>query len=176
MADHAASLGEFKIPKYKVFWGGDLIGFTEDIDLTGVSEKWLDKKVGELGDIVVDKVYLGAEGTVKLMSPQFDSDLIRKLKPFAAATGAFKLHPEQQFYSAYANSAELRFHPRELNDTLTTEDIIYDHAFPIVKLPKLNEGSDNYGKLEVEFTIFPDQTAATAATPTLDYGSWGEES
>ena len=158
--------------QYAVSWKGVSIGWTKDVDPSGLKPKAYERKIGELNNIVIDRIRKGGlEGAVKTTLHEVNADRLREMMPWAAATGGFALNPSAEYYSEYANSGILLLHPRTLPTATVTDDITILHAFPTVMLPK-NAGDDDR-EVEIEWNILPDQAALIASPPTIVYGYIG---
>lgn len=156
--------------QYSVSWKGTSIGWTKDVDPSDLKPKAYDRKIGELNNVVIDRIRKGGlEGSIKMTLHEVKVDRLRQLMPHAGSTGAFTLAPTAEVYSEYDNSGPLILHPRTASST--ADDITILHAFPIVSLPK-NAGDEDR-EIAVEWNMFPDRTALTAGTPTIVYGYMG---
>lgn len=157
---------------YEVIWKAETIGFTKEVDPTGLKLLKREKRIGELNDLLIDEEIYGLEGTIKIVLHEVKEGRIRQLMPWAGSTGAFAINPTVVAgTSKYGLAQILRLHPK--GDAGVTNDIALLKTFPNVTLPK-NGGGQVWRELLVEFDVFPDQTALTASTPTVVYGYVGE--
>jgi hypothetical protein len=171
MAAPTKSLGNMQVVQYAVKWKTETIGWTEDVDPNGLKELTIDKKVGEIGDAVLDRVHVGVQGSIKMVLREVVTERLRQLMPWAAATGSFALRPTTHVFSEYANAGLLVLHPRHLADNVTTDDITLLKAFPIPSLPKTD--SKGFAIIDCMFNIYMDQDALSTNPPTYVMGYRG---
>lgn len=157
--------------QYEATWKGVSIGWCKDVDPTSIKEKIFERKIGELNNLVIDRIRKGGvEGMPKIVLHEVKVDRIRQLKAWAGSTGAFTISPTAEYYSEYANSGPLILHPRGVSGT--ADDITFLKAFPITELPK--SAGDDDRELPTEWAIFPDRAALTdAGGTTIVYGYHG---
>jgi hypothetical protein len=144
-------------------WKTETLGWTKDVDPSGLELLTRDKIIGELDDIVIDKEIYGVQGVVRMTLHEVDSERMRQLCPWAAATGAFSIAPTTGAYSMYANAGPLVLHPKGVSGT--AQDQAFAKAFPMFKLPK-GAGAKVWRELPVDFWVFMDQDALVDAVPT----------
>jgi len=162
---------KMRISGYAVTFKGDSLGWMQDVDPSGIKVLKVDKLLPEIGNIVVDKVIIGMDGTIKTVLQQVDIAALRAVIPWAPTSGSIPLVPSTQYQSDYSYAGALVLHPRAVADD--SEDITFVKAVPMFpKLPKSSDGK-TWNTLEVEWTPFPDQTVLIADTPVLSYGYIG---
>lgn len=155
---------------WEVMWGTETVGFTEDVDPSGIVVLEREKRIQELEDMLVDIEAYGMEGVVSMNLNDVGVERLRQMCPWAGSTGAFSLTPPTAGYSYYNASKLLTLHPRGVSGTAS--DQTYGHAFPRVKHAK-GGGAKNWQKLSVIFVIFADHTALVDTTPTVVGGYAG---
>jgi hypothetical protein len=163
----AENTAHMDLTGYEVKWKTLTVGLIKDVDPTGLKPKKKEKKIGKIGDIVIDRVSIGMDGSIKMTLHQVNKTVIQQLCPWWTS-GSVALTPATKYHSEYANAGELRLHP--LNSGATDEDIVLLKAFPIWGPPK-GDG-ENWREITVEWNIYPDQTAALAGT--VVYGYYGD--
>ncbi|HEX8342226.1 MAG TPA: hypothetical protein VF624_15085 [Tepidisphaeraceae bacterium] len=159
------------IRKYALTWDGATLGWVQDVDPSGLKIKTVEKKIGEIGEVIVDHLIVGMEGTIKAVLEQCKLPVLREAIPWAAATGSIPLVPATQYDSCYARAKILNLHPEDAGDDLT-EDINLLKAYPIVTLPKSGAGSE-FANVPIEFMPYPDQAQLVATPRVMVYGYIG---
>jgi hypothetical protein len=162
------ALGNMRVITYEAVWKTETIGWLSDVDVSGIQNVVIEQKVGELADVVIDRVHRGVQGTIKTTLHEVITERIRQLMPWAAATGAFAANPTADLYSEYVAAGPLILHPRHLAANVTTDDITFVKAFPRLVMPK--SMNNNYATMEVTWNIYMDQTALATTPPT--YVAW----
>ncbi len=172
MAAPAKAASNMDARTYEVKWKTVTIGFTKDVDPSGLKPLERDKRIAELNDLLIDKEIYGMEGSIKMVLHEVVQGRIRQLMPWAADdSNPFSINPTStDGLSMYANAGLLTLHPK--GDGGTTNDINILKAFPKTSLPK-SAGGKNWREISVEWEIFPDQTALVAGSPTVNYGYIG---
>lgn len=155
---------------YDLTFKGVTMGWMNDVDPSALKLVMADKKIGALGDILIDQVVIGLTGTVKTEMAQTDLVSLRAATPWAPSSGSIPLTPGSQYQSLYAYAGVLVIHPRGVSDT--SEDITLLKAVPLPSWIKMSDGKKQRG-LAVEWSIFPDQAQLVADSPVLAYGYIG---
>lgn len=158
--------------EYSVKWNDVSIGYSKSVDLSGLKPKFIEKKIEEIGDIKIDDLYVGLEGTIKTVLKQVSEAQYRQLMMAAPGTGSIPGFPTEQYKSMYSLAKVLNFHPTHMGATLT-EDFNVLLAVPVLVLPKSTEGKQTMD-LEVNWMVYPDQTSLLAEPPVLNYFYIGE--
>ncbi len=153
---------------FDVKWKTETIGWVKDVDFSSLQRVVVEKKVGEIADVAIDRVHRGIQGTVKTVLHECSTERLRQMCPWAAATGSFALSPTAEQYSEYTAAGPLLFHPRHLAANVVTDDITFIRAFPKLVLPKAD--NKDYGMVEVEWNVYMDQAGLVATPPT--YTAW----
>lgn len=163
----AENAAQMDLLNYTATWKGSTLGLVKDVDPSGLKLKTVQKKIGKVGDVVLDEVVIGMEGTLKITLHQINRTVIQQLRPYWTS-GSVALTPSARFYSFYANSGALVLHP--VGVAGTDEDITLLRAFPQFMLPK-GDGT-NWREVPTEWTLFPDQTELLTNN-ILVYGYYG---
>lgn len=160
-------LGKMKIESWTCLYKGKDLGYSKDLDLSGIDFITKEMQVGNFGPIVLDRVHLGMSGTAKLTLHQVDPATLRYCMPWISGdTGVASLTPTSRYFSEYANAGVVKFLP----DGATGDDeaVIFSHAFPILKFPKRNSTGADYSEIALEFRPYPNRTLLPT---TVSYGS-----
>jgi len=148
-------------------WKNLTLGWMAGVDLSGLKEKFIEKKLEEVGDITIDRVLVGYEGSIKTMHKQVKIETYRTLKSWAAISGSVAGSPTALYQSQYALADALNIHPVDMAADLS-EDFNFIKAYPSVELPKSAEGKA-FVPLTIEWFIYPDVDKLTAEPPVLEY-------
>jgi hypothetical protein len=159
---------EMVIRDFAGTWKEVSLGWLEMTDMSGVVEKFAEKKIGEAGgDVVIDQIFIGLEGTIKTTHKQVKLETYRQLKQDAAGSGAVTGTPAL-YSSKYAQAGLLKLHPKDMGAD-TSEDFNFLKVAPKnVTLPKSAQGKA-FIDMEVEWFIFPDKAAYLADPAVLRY-------
>ncbi|MGN6724301.1 MAG: hypothetical protein ACTHLZ_00135 [Tepidisphaeraceae bacterium] len=139
---------------FSVTWKTLNLGFIKEVDPTNILPIRKEKKIGNLGDMVVDRVWRGLQGTIKTTHHQCDKSMIQAVAPWWT-TGTIPGIPSALNFSEYENSGLLTLHPFELPPDNTDYDLNFPKAFPVFKLPKT--GGD-WREIDVEWSVYADLT------------------
>lgn len=164
----AENAAQMDLVGYSLSWKTLTLGLVKDADPTGFKLKEAEKKIGKAGDIVVDRVVIGMEGTLKITLHQVNKTVIQQLCPWWTS-GTVPLVPSTRYYSHYANAGALIMHPENAGVS-TDEDITLVKAFPRLILPK-GDGIA-WREVQTEWEIYPDQTQLLTSN-LLVYGYYG---
>lgn len=77
----SASDARMDLRGYDVSWKGTSIGYVADADFAGFKLKKVEKKIAVFGDIVVDRLLIGAEGSIKTTLQEVNKLNIQQLSP-----------------------------------------------------------------------------------------------
>lgn len=163
----AENAAQMDLLNYSVSWKGNTLGLVKDVDLTALKPQLVEKKIGKMGDVVLDEVVIGMQGTLKLTLHQVNKTTIQQLCPWWSS-GSVALISSARFYSRYANSGVLLLHPVGVSGT--DEDVNLVKAFPTLIIPK-GDGII-WREVQTEWMCFPDQTEALTNN-LLVYGYYG---
>lgn len=154
MGANTDSLAAMDLFTFKVFWKGTTLGFVKEVDPTGLKPISKEKKVGNFGEAVIDRIRMGVTGSIKTTLHQVKAAVIKDLCAWWTS-GPVPLTPSALHFSEYDNAGALRLHPFGIADETVTDDLTYVKAFPVFTPPKA--GGD-WREIEVEWNIYPDQT------------------
>lgn len=163
----AENAAQMDLLPYEVKWKTLTLGFCKDVDPTNLRVKTVEKKIGKAGDVVLDRVVIGMEGTIRVVLHQVNKTTIQQLCPWWSS-GSVALVPATRYYSQYDNAGELRLHP--VGNAGTDEDVVLLKAFPVLVMPK-GDGI-NWREVQTEWNAYPDQTSLLTSN-TLVYGYYG---
>lgn len=132
-----------------------VLGCTNNVDPKQLTASYAPVTLESLGGIKIDEIFVQYTGRIRIESEQIDLTELRKLFPWAPATGSIPGSPQTANYRKQAAAKQLRLHPESMADA--TLDLVFLKAFPD---SKLWGGSDKRTKSmhSIEFDIFPDLT------------------
>lgn len=147
---------------YDAMWDTQDLGGLDDVKIN-MDLIFLPVKIGSAGNMKLEDRFQGLndDAHVLIVVREVTLALIRKLVPWAGATGAAALTPPiGTGMTQYAK--QLTLHPRDML-LVTTEDMEFWKAVPVQSY-KLPRNGQDFDKWEVRFNLYPDPAKIAAGT------------